>query len=343
MPAAGQLHICGTYRFPARIGVTESCLGKRYPVKIGGQRATLILPSVAWGQGRWGKDDPSLVAPSSDLGSAVDGRIERMAARADESGDVFDFWGMIGGYRQKPRCITGASVATGLLSFVTPASGITFSDYMHGLGAPRGPKLSELFNDIDHWFDVLRTWIEMFGDQDLDADHPLSSGGRSGDGLRLLAFDGNEVSLLGENTVVQVVVRQIAPLTLGRLQRAIQLANADAMPSDSWLLLRDAFGPHRRLRHRRAVIEAGTAVELTLADFNSNGPKLKPKSGYPTLGWLAKKLKTQAKLPSGLLPDLVDRRNAAIHKNQTPTHEQSGAALRLAKQVLELHDSLPGS
>lgn len=343
MHAVGQLHICGTYRFPARIGVTESCLGKRYSVKIGGQRATLSLPKAAWGQGKWGKDAPSLVAPSSGLRSVVDDSIARIATRAEESEDILDFWGMIGGHRQKTHRVTGAFVAAGLLSFVPPASGITFSEYTHGLGAPQGPKLSELFDNIDHWFDLLRTWIELFGGQDLDADHPLSSAGRAGNGLTLLAFDGTDVSLPGENTTMKIIVRQIAPLTLGRLQRAIRLANADATPSDSWLLLRDAFGSHRRLRYRRAVIEAGTAVELTLADFNSKGPKLKPRRGYPTLGWLVGKLKAKAKLPAGLSTDLVDRRNAAIHKNRTPTLEQSWTSLDLAKQVLELHDPLPGS
>jgi hypothetical protein len=326
------------------MSVAESCLGRSFPVRIGRQRGSLTLPALAWGQGRWGKDAPSLIAPTADLGPAVDSRIERIAARVEEQNPgVFDYWGMIGGHWPKRRRITGAFVEAALLSFVVPASGLTYSEYLHGLGAPHGPHVSALFNEIDHWFDVLRTWTELFADQDLDSDHPLRNGGRAGAGLRLLTFDGTEVSLDTENNEISVVAREVKPLSLRPLEQAIRRANADEMPSDAWLLVRDAYGSHRRLRYRRAVIEAGTAVELTLADFNNRVTKIKENGPFPpTLGWYASKLKTSAKLPPRLSTDLVHLRNSAIHENRTPTLAQSWTALSLARQVLELHDPLPG-
>lgn len=340
---AGHVYLCGAYRFPASIGVTASCLGRRYPVQIGQQRGSLRLPNLVWGQGRWGKDAPSLTAPAMQLGSAVDERITRIATRAEQPPqDVLDYWGMVGSHNPKLRTIQAAFVGAGVLSFTTPASGLTYLDYLHGLGSARGPALDDLFSSIDRWFDVLRTWTELFVNQDLDIDHPLRNGGTPGSGLEVFTFDGSELSLPGGNNVINVIVREIKALSLRRFQRAIRQANADTMPDDAWLLLRDAFGSHRRLRYRRAVIEAGTAVEITLADFNNRVTKLKAKGGPPTLGWYARKLKTSAKLPSNVKRDLVDIRNAAIHQNEIPSHEQSWTAIGLARQVLDLHDPLPG-
>jgi hypothetical protein len=339
----GYIHLCGAYRFPANVGVTASCLGRRYPVRIGGQSGSLTLPNLVWGQGRWGKDAPSLTAPATQLDSAVDERIGRIAIRAEESPqDVLDYWGMIGSHNPKSRTIQGAFVGAGVLNFTVPASGLTFLDYVHGLGSPRGPELDDLFSMIDRWFDVLRTWTELFVNQDLDTDHPLRNGGRTGSGLELMTFDGGQVSLPGGNNTISVVVREIKPLSLRHFHQAIRRANADTMPDDAWLLLRDAFGSHRRLRYRRAVIEAGTAVEITLADFNSRVTKFKAKGRPPTLGWYVSRLKERAKLPSNIKRELVDVRNAAIHQNKTPGHEQSWTAVDLARQVLDLHDPLPG-
>lgn len=105
-------------------------------MRIGGQRGRLTLPNLVWGQGRKGKAAPSLTAPSTQLESAVDEHIGRIAIRAEEPlQDVFDYWGVIGGHYPKSRTIQGAFVGAGVLTFTVPASGLAFSDDLHGLGS----------------------------------------------------------------------------------------------------------------------------------------------------------------------------------------------------------------
>jgi hypothetical protein len=74
--------------------------------------------------------------------------------------------------------------------------------------------------------------------------------------------------------------------TLPVLRRTARQASQDRLPSDAPLLLRDGQTTFRRDQCRRTIIEAGSARELTLADFNGNVTKVKtpraPHSGWYT-------------------------------------------------------------
>ena len=71
--------------------------------------------------------------------------------------------------------------------------------------------------------------------------------------------------------------------------------------------------------HRRAVIDAGTAVELMLADFNRRVTKVATPP-RPTLGWYVGQsaIAKAVGFPATTQQDLVDLRNDAVHHNKTP-------------------------
>jgi hypothetical protein len=114
------------------------------------------------------------------------------------------------------------------------------------------------------------------------------------------------------------------------------------MPEDAHLLLREGWAALRRSRLQGAVIDAGAAVELTLADFNRTVTKVNPPKA-PTLGWYISQpaLVAGASLPSNIKADLVDVRNAAIHRNSTPSHAKARVALEMAKGLVKRLKPLP--
>ncbi|MHB8457553.1 MAG: hypothetical protein ACYDBS_07690, partial [Acidimicrobiales bacterium] len=69
-------------------------------------------------------------------------------------------------------------------------------------------------------------------------------------------------------------------------QFALDRVAEGTIPSDAHLRLRDAARAFRRRLHRRAVIDAGTGVEIALAQFNRTTTRLPlPKDRSATLGW----------------------------------------------------------
>lgn len=334
------MQLCGLFRFPSMVGVSPSCLGRTFPIRVGGRRGHMTLPQLAWDEGE--QAQPRLVTPSTGLGSDVDARIARIAKRAEAEDGVFDYWGAIGSWKPATRDIDGGFIEAVWVRFSLGQSDtIEHLDYVDGPGSPRGEPVSRLFRGIDLWFDVFRTWAEVLGEQDLDPSHPLKFGAPHGGGLSLFSYDGTEASLPGGPHEISVVMHDVRPLPVRQLSQAIRRANAGGMPSDPWLLFRDATAAHRRGNSRRAVIEAGTAVEMTLADYNTRVTRAKPKKGLPTLGWYVTRLKTAAGLPSATMSDLVRRRNDAIHAGKVPSWQDAERALAIAKQILDAHDPLP--
>jgi hypothetical protein len=131
-------------------------------------------------------------------------------------------------------------------------------------------------------------------------------------------------------------------INLPRLRKAVHEANAGSTPTDAHLFLRDARAALRRGGYRRAVIDAGSAVELTLAQFNAATTRVNT-GGRATLGWYVNQpaIATEANLPSTLGHDLVDLRNNAIHQNRVASCQETVRALALAKQVVARLDPLP--
>lgn len=333
----GDVTLAGAFQFPVPIGVTPECLGVSLDIVIGGQSGRITLPACAW-RG----DTPGVVRPA--MPEALSKSIERWV-ETDEAAMPLTPWGFVASWNPEKREIRGAGISAAFVEFGVQAADITYLDYLHGHGEPRGDLIENLFRDVDDWFDRLRTWIEVAVDQDVDPNHPISAGSQIGAGLILVADDDGTVSLPVRAHEIHVTMSTEELVELTQLCKAVELANARCRPGDAHVLLRDARAAARRGSYRRAVIDAGGAVEMTLAAHNRTTINIKPRPGaMQTLGWYVREpkiIKASGLAKQGLLDDLVTPRNDAIHQNRVPSHADTRTALATAQRVLTALDPLP--
>lgn len=229
--------------------------------------------------------------------------------------------------------LSGAWINEIALTMNSPSS--ASANVVSGLESLESADTEALFEHIDGWFDLLFTWVAVLVNQDTHHLEPLRSITVPGAGLTLQAVhpDGT-VSGPRASRVLQVVVGEPEPLTQELLRSAFERSSNGSLPSDARLLLRDARVDHRRERLRKAVIDAGSAVESALAGWcRSNGVAL-PKR--PTLGWFV--ANSGASVPANTAADLVTVRNDAIHNNITPAPDVATRALEIAATILDLID-----
>ena len=157
-----------------------------------------------------------------------------------------------------------------------------------------------------------------------------------------MSDDRGQLSLPRSANNIRIVSRTEEGVNLPVLRRIARAASGGQAPSDAHLLLRDSRAARRRHQFRRAAIDAGSALEVALADFNNHVTHvIFPRP--PTLGTYVNNpvIARHANLPGNLQTDLVNVRNAAIHQNAIPTWEQVGAAIGLVASVLNRLAPLP--
>jgi hypothetical protein len=331
---AAAVTIIGSYRLPAQIGVSAGCLGKSLRIELGGHTGRVRLPRVTWGN-----DLPSILAPVVD--PAAQSRLEWVADNSDDGTRDPSWWGTVPGWNINTRKIQGAFLSAIVCEFRIPSDAVTYGEYLHGRGQPQGSVIDTLFDHVDSWFDCLRTWVEAVGDQDADPSYPIRSVLTPGDGLQVFTKDGDTVSIPRYANRSQVFVRDVKLLTLPLLRKLAAHANSQTFPSDAHLLLRDGRAQWRRGHMRRAVIDAGSAVEVVLAAYNQRVTKVNTRKA--TLGWYVNQpaIAASASLPPATQTVIVDVRNAAIHENRPPTGSEANQALILAQEILERLEPLP--
>jgi hypothetical protein len=327
---SGETEIAGAYLLPQSFAVTQGCLGKQLRIEIGRRRGTATLPALVWEDGR-----PALAFPPMDpaLESALRQRLTSPSALRGVAGRVTSW---------NPTKRTASECHVGAISvrFSVPVEDVALPADAHGRTSYRGVIPTDIRDGMAPWFYRLRMWIEAAVDQDTDPDIPLvrSSTGR----LSLFRMDQDTLGELGSWQGVHLVRDHFQPVNLQRLRRAVAQANASALPDDAHLLMGDARAALRRQRTRLAVIDAGTAVEMTLAAHNQAGPNLQPSGGHaPTLGWYVSQLQVTAQLPPDTRTGLVRVRNDAAHRNRQPTRPEALRALDIAKEIVERLDPLP--
>lgn len=322
------------FELPAQLRVTESCLGKRFATFIGGHRVTLVTPVV-----EWKGDRPAVVAPDSRV--ADSSLISHMAEHHKDGWEKWDAWGSIGEWNLTTRVVTEVALSSVLLEFSLNSQTLIYSDYLHGRGRPGGAEVEALFSGVDGWFENFRTWIEVAVDQDADPQSPIRGVSVPGEGLQIVTVEGPVSSLPASASLISVFVDQSERLNLKTLRRILAKLRTLTAPGDAHLLLRDARADFRRGRLRKAVIDAGSAVELTLADANAKGPKVNT-GPRPTLGWFVDQpaISTFASLPPSTKTDLVGVRNDAIHSNVVPSVTAAQLALELARSIVNRVDPL---
>jgi hypothetical protein len=333
----GNITLAGAFHFPVPIGVTPECLSASFDVVIAGTSGRLTLPACAWCG-----DTPGLVRPA--LPEALSKAIHRWV-ETDNASVPHTPWGFVISWNTRARELTGAGIAAAFIEFQVPVVDIRYLDYLHGLGEPRGDLIDGLFRDVDGWFDGLRTWIEVAVDQDVDPNHPISAGSQVGAGLILVTDDDGTLSLPVSAHEIHVTMSTEELVDLTQFRKAVELANARSQPSDAHILLRDGRAAARRGSRRRAVIDAGGAVEMTLAAHNRTAVGVMPRPGaMPTLGWYIRQpevIRATGLAEQALLDDLVTPRNEAIHQNRVPSHADTQTALATAQRVVTALDPLP--
>jgi hypothetical protein len=325
--------IVGTYELPIAIGVTRACLAKKYRAKVGGRSVLIGFPKVEWDS----RPAPFLSAPQVE--NLPEHRGSGMSLGRSANGGDLD-WGSVSQWNANSLKYPGAWVATVSVEFSVPENSFTYSDYLYGLGTPRGGSVDEFFDSVDEWFERLLTWVAILTNQDTYYRDPLSQAASAGERLTVRAIRSNgEKSLPASAYRITISTRTVTLMIEQVLRRSIALANANQVPPDSRLLLRDAEIDLRRQRYRKAVIDAGAAAELVLSTWNNANGVLSPRGQMPTLGNLVRW--TSASIPPNTRSDLVLVRNAAIHQNVVPPASVALQALGVARAIVDLLEPLP--
>ncbi len=310
------------YELPANLCVTADCFITIIDVKIAKITGEVTLPTL-----HWSEDRPRIISPTTPP------ELKRYTKQFVESDDFS--WGGVTGWNPKDKIVNNAHVSTILLELDIASKDVTYSDYLYGKGHPQGKSINALFATIDQWFERLRTWTEVITDQDADPVNPLSHADLTANGLHIFTVENNIVSLPASPFGITVVLDSSEPLTAEMLHKVVEQANSGTMPSESRILLRDSNAALRRAHYRRAVIDAGSATELALADVNNNITKI-PGPYRKTLGWYVQQpaIIAHSHMPTEAMQDLVNIRNNAIHQNRVPTYDETIKAIRLAKQII---------
>ena len=326
----------GVYELPRGLGVTEKSLGKTLAMEVGGVSGKVLLPRLVWSG-----DEPRVEAPAIDSASLE--AVEPQIAMSGQLGiPPSDFWGRVTAWHPQKRTVQEVRFRAVGLQFSVPEAQVTIRDRPPDARGPRAKVPQAILQNVDGWFDRLRTWVEVAVDQDADPSSPVQAVWRPGRGLSLFRVQPGVASRLANMAPGTVVRHDFESINLPRLRKAAAQTNAGAMPSDSHLLLRDARGAFRRGKLRIAVIDAGSAVELALAVFNRRVTRVRTPA-KPTLGWYVGQptIQNAALLQPTLTTELVDVRNSAIHRNLRPSRGEGLRALELAKDVLDNVEPLP--
>ena len=223
-------------------------------------------------------------------------------------------------------------------------------------GSPEFEAAAQGFlSELDDWWARFTSWVGILTSQDF-----VGLGGHPGGLTRsypLLTWTGD---VSGQRAGTQW--RQYFPPNQGISMSKLQLSDLEACitatgnqdpPPAEWLLIRDARSLLRAGQARRAILDAGTAAELAMTtlidkhldDTNADaGVRKGIVKGYRNLG--AKK-SLLALLRPGLLsdrvqPDLIDKRDTAIHGRSKAGHgwdkvtfDQAQTAVEIATEIVE--------
>lgn len=332
------IDVVAVYEMPASLQVSEGCFNKNFNVVIGGIPGRATTPSIAWN-----KDDrPYVVAPPIE--KELKKHVEHYVINSKDDIEKWSFWGHINGWNPKKHAALKAHVGALLIHFKLDPSRVTYSDYLYGRGHPTGKQMDALFSEIDNWFERLSFWAEAAADQDVNPEAPLSSMEMRGGGLHVFTVEDDTISLPANSSTIIANISDAEKVNLPTLRRILKQANAGHLPSDAHMLLKEARAARRRHQYRRAVIDAGSATEITLADFNRRVTHVAISTRIPpTLGWYVNQrtIAARAVIPADAKTKLVDIRNNAIHQNQVPTFEETKDALAIAEQIVNNVDPLP--
>lgn len=208
--------------------------------------------------------------------------------------------------------------------------------------ADRTQLLERSMTALPLWFALLKDWCEVLTGQDLDDVAPRRRVQLEGEGWACWHADA-------PLTIDHRVIFDLdygEPLGKSRWDRLLVLVGTGTEPVVEHVLLRDARAAHVRGQYRRAVVDAATALEVSLhrvlLEMHRSSPsalssELLRVAERWTLGNLVESLAKMGRLPPSVTGNLVKLRNEVIHKRaKEPTEAESAVMLIAAADSVSL-------
>lgn len=323
--------VIAVYEMPTPLAVVKSCFGQRLPLRLAGNQFEMHLPTIKVSSG----SAPEVLAPAlqhlpSQRGSGI--------TSGNAHGTTGFTWGSVASWKTDTGEPLNPWIHSVALTGMVAKECLSFGKAVRGVGHMEGPFVEQVFQDIDPWFDALYRWVDVVVGQDTHHAEPMERISVPGQGLTIRAvLDGANLSAPRAASSATIIDTTAPPVNLTQIRGIVSAVNAGSSPSLARLILREGRIDLRRARYRKAVIDAGTASELALAQWCKTHAIKLPQSN-PTLGAYVQN--SGAPIPKNSRADLVQVRNDAIHNSVFPTAEQAHAAISTALAILDALDPL---
>jgi hypothetical protein len=207
----------------------------------------------------------------------------------------------------------------------------------------------EILNNIDTWWENVRTWLEIATNQRLaQVGHEAIDWFNPHTRTSIWAVDDSGDRQ--QSTVGGTVIRgpeRVLGVTVEILRDCLALATTK--PPLAWALLRDVRALQNADQYRRAVIDAATAAEIAATSLidglvagRESEERDKLLKQHQTLGGNATLLgKLGDGPPAGFKEELVQRRNEAVHEGIELKYDEWEAAFRQALALVQKAFPLP--
>jgi hypothetical protein len=196
--------------------------GREFAMSLATLSGTLAMPSI-----QWTDDGRPLVTPPT---------ICRSEEQVPKWTDIEE-WGLVSTYNPKVPEVVSGSVAGFTFRFPNiPANAVSLVESRYGLGEPTGELVEMMHVTVDDWGVSLLTWLDVLTQQDLDAEAPLRSLRRTGEGLSVWAVDEATMSLPTQPRQITIMMRNPSPISPGTFEWALSQTQAGVEPSTEHLL-----------------------------------------------------------------------------------------------------------
>jgi hypothetical protein len=205
-----------------------------------------------------------------------------------------------------------------------------------------GQALAERIQD---WFDEAGSWAEVATGQDLNYRHPVFASEDPAKGL-LMNVDG-ELKGAGQ---IRLSYPHIQPVTFSVWKHIAAHVLAGRRPPTEHRLIQDAYASLARDAHRRAVLDAATALEIVLTNLlikTVESMDERPRQAFLKEQRMLSKLIDFLRVadvkmtePWQALRTVATLRNAAIHKGSDPDPLEAALAVSTVSRVVAQHGTL---
>ena len=309
------MEVTAIFELPVHIWVVCDALGTAYPTGYGELRFDVVMPT----------DQPPVGGPP-----AVPGIASRPELTGEQVVWTKDFAAHIPESRRPATALHRVAM--------TDVKG---PRYDHKAWCTANHQLAE---QVDDWFDSVRTWAEVLTSQDLDPSHRVYDAESVGGGLTFIEppHDG----ALG----FTYAMPHIRPLRAQEWAGILRFVRDGKRPPLEEVLSRDARAAHRRNANRRAIIDAATALEITLGQHVRDVADQLPEAQRNRINQrtalggyidIAEQSDLQLAVPVDRLRWLNNLRNDAAHRGVTPGHLATYSSIQIMLDFLAAYGQIP--